>query len=237
MRSSLTFGGVSSETLGLHIERCPNQNRPERKMDRYVVPGRNGEVIVMQDAWENVEQSYEIWGGNGANNNATDVGYVIADWLFSKTGYQRLTDTYDTAHYRRAYFMGPYAFESVLRRRGRCEITFSCDPRRFLLTGETSTTLTGTGTITNPTNFTARPQIVVHGSGNATITAGGNTITIAGIVDGMVLDCDAQDAYLGTTNYNSLVSGSFPVIPGGTQTITITGGITSIVVTPNWWTL
>ena len=53
----------------------------------------------------------------------------------------------------------------------------------------------------------------------------------------MTIDCEQMDAYAGTTNLNNLVSGSFPVIPGGEQTITITGGITSISVVPNWWTL
>lgn len=237
MRNTFTFGGVSSDSLGLHIEYCPEQNRPARKMERYSVPGRNGDIIVAQDAWENIEQSYDIWGGNGTINDATAVGYSLADWLFSQNGYQRLEDTYDTQHYRRAFFEGPYDFMSVMRRRGRATITFSCDPRRFLLSGETAVTLTGTGTITNPTSFTARPQIEVHGSGNGTIECGGKTITITGIYDGMLLDCDAQDAYYPGVNLNSLVSGNFPVIPGGTQTITITGGITSVEVTPNWWTL
>lgn len=237
MHNSLTFGGVSSSSLNLNIEYCPNQDRPARKVERYSVPGRNGDIVVMQDAWENVEQSYDIWGGNGTINDATAVGYSLADWLFSKNGYQRLEDTYDTQHYRLAFFEGPYDFQSVLRRRGRATITFSCDPRRFLLSGETAVTLTGTDTITNPTSFTARPLLEVHGTGNGTIECGGNTITITGIYDGMVLDCDAQDAYYPGVNLNSLVSGSFPVIPGGTQTITITGGITSVEVTPNWWTL
>lgn len=237
MRNTFTFGGVSSDSLGLHIEYCPEQNRPARKMERYSVPGRNGDIIVAQDAWENIEQSYDIWGGNGTINDATAVGYSLADWLFSKNGYQRLEDTYDTQHYRLAFFEGPYDFMSVMRRRGRATITFSCDPRRFLLSGETAVTLTGTDTIDNPTSFTARPLLEVHGTGNGTIECGGNTITITGIYDGMVLDCDAQDAYYPGVNLNSLVSGEFPVIPGGTQTITITGGITSVEVTPNWWTL
>lgn len=237
MRSYLIWGGVCSWDLGLVIERVPNQNRPARKVERYSVPGRNGDIIVAQDAWENVEQTYEVWGGNGAINDATIVGYAIAEWLCSKKGYQRLEDTYDPDHYRLAFFEGPYDFQSVLRRRGRAEITFSCDPRRFLTRGEEVIELNGTTIVVNPTSFTARPQMVVHGSGNGAIECGGNTITITGIYDGMVLDCDAQDAYYPGVNLNSLVSGEFPVIPGGDQTITITGGITSVEVTPNWWTL
>ena len=237
MRDSLTYAGVSSESLGLHIEYCPDFDRPTRKMERYNVPGRNGDIVVMQDAWENVLQAYRIWGGNGVINDATTFGYSIANWLFSTSGYQRLTDTYDPNHYRLAYFEGPIDVENILRRRGRAEIIFTCDPRRFLTSGETATTFNATGTIDNPTPFTAKPVITVHGSGNGTIAAGGNTISIAGIYDGMVIDCENMNAYSGGYNLNNLISGDFPVIPSGTQTITITGGITSISVVPNWWTL
>lgn len=237
MLSYLMWGGVCSRDIGLIIEKVPNQNRPARKMEVYSVPGRNGDIIVQQDAWENVDQTYEVWGGDSMKGRATEVGYILSNWLYGSSGYQVLEDSYDPDHYRLAYFAGGFDFESLHSRRGRTQITFSCDPRRFLLSGKSAVTFTGTGTIINPTSFTARPLLEVHGSGNGTIECGGNTITITGIYDGMVLDCDAQDAYYPGVNLNSLVSGSFPVIPGGTQTITITGGITSVEVTPNWWTL
>lgn len=232
MHGVFTFAGVSSADLGLKVERIPNSDRPERKVDRYEVPGRNGDIIVPQDAWENVEQSYEVWGMGGA----VELGYKIAAWLFAPEGYQILTDTYDPDHYRRAVFLGPFDLENILLKYGRTEITFDCDPRRFLSDAE-EITLEATGMVTNPTAFTAKPVITVHGEGAGTITAGGNTISIAGIVDGMILDCEAMDAYQGVNNLNNLVSGSFPVLPGGEQEITLTGGVTSITVAPNWWTL
>ena len=106
-----------------------------------------------------------------------------------------------------------------------------------MLSGEEAYGFSGNDIIVNPTRNLARPQITVHGSGNGSVSIGGNTITIAGIVDGMVLDCERMNAYEGTTNLNNLISGVFPIIPGGAQTITITGGITSIEVVPNWWTI
>lgn len=236
MHNSFTFAGVSSASFGLKVERIPNANRPERKYERYSVPGRNGDIFVPQDAWENVEQSYTVWGGRD-KGDAVDLGYEIAEWLFAPEGYQRLEDTYDPRHYRKAMFVGPFDFENFMLRQGKTELTFDCDPRRFLLSGETARGFSATGTITNPTAFTARPVITVHGSGNGTIECGDCPITIAGIYDGMVIDCERQDAYSGDTNLNNLISGVFPVIPGGAQTITITGGITSIEVVPNWWTI
>lgn len=233
--SEITWAGVRLSTLGCDaiIENAPETNRPRRKVDRYEVPGRNGDVIVPQDAWENVERRYDL----EIHGNYDTAAAELMAWLYVPEGYQRLTDSFDVTVYRKAYVSEETDIENLVNTDGRCSVEFECDPRRFLLSGETSTTLTGTGSITNPTAFTSRPVITVHGSGSGTVSCGGKTITISGIVDGMALDCENQNAYEGTTNLNSLITGSFPVIPGGEQTITITGGITSISVVPNWWTI
>ena len=130
-----TFNGISSSSLGLLVEKVPNMNRPERKYDRYSVPGRNGDIFVMQDAWENVEQTYEVWFENGVSDNVVDRGYSITEWLFGASDYATLTDDFDPDHYRKAVFLGPYDIENILMKYGRAEITFDCDPRRFLMSG------------------------------------------------------------------------------------------------------
>ena len=235
MNGEITWAGVALSSLGnVLIEEAPETNRPARKVDRYEVPGRNGDIVVPQDAWENVTRSYELVVYAGDYNQMAS---ALMAWLYAPSGYQRLEDSFDSLVYRLAYVSDETEIENIVNTDGRCTVAFECDPRRFLKTGETAQTFSATGTITNPTAFTARPVITVSGSGNGTIECGGNTITIAGIYDGMTIDCEQMDAYAGTTNLNNLVSGSFPVIPGGEQTITITGGITSIKVTPNWWTI
>lgn len=235
MNGEITWAGVPLSTVtNVLIENAPETNRPARKVDRYEVPGRNGDIVVAQDAWENVPRTYDLVVYGGDYNQMTS---ALMDWLYAPSGYQRLEDSFDDLVYRLAYVSEATDIENLVNENGRCTVSFECDPRRFLKTGESAVTLSGTGMITNPTRFTAKPVITVSGSGNGTIECGGNTITIAGIYDGMTIDCEQMDAYAGTTNLNNLVSGSFPVIPGGEQTITITGGITSISVVPNWWTL
>lgn len=235
MNGEITWAGVPLSTVtNVLIENAPETNRPARKVDRYEVPGRNGDIVVAQDAWENVPRTYDLVAYGGDYNQMTS---ALMDWLYAPSGYQRLEDSFDALVYRLAYVSEATDIENLVNENGRCTVSFECDPRRFLKTGESAVSLSGTGTITNPTRFTAKPVITVSGSGNGTIECGGNTITIAGIYDSMTIDCEQMDAYVGTTNLNNLVSGSFPVIPGGEQTITITGGITSISVVPNWWTL
>jgi hypothetical protein len=58
---SLTFNGTASDTLGVRIERSPRIIRPRRKSDVITIPGRNGDIVFMQDAWNNYVQPYEIF--------------------------------------------------------------------------------------------------------------------------------------------------------------------------------
>ena len=257
MRNWFQFGTTKFDINdGLVVEKCPAMNRPERKMDVYSVPGRNGDIVVMQDAWENVEQTYEIWGGDGSQNSATAFGYKCAE-LFKYSGYQELTDSYDTTHYRKAYFAGPFDVDNEFTRRGRAQLTFTCDPRRFLNSGKASQVLTNNTYAINPTPYITRPILTIHGSGSGWFNVYHNTtmapfqgFTIANITDGMVIDCLNYDCYYddplnGRINLNSELTlnntnlSEWPVFDQGYNMVTIdqVGGLTSIDMVPNWWEL
>ena len=257
MRSWFQFGTTKFDINdGLVVEKCPAMNRPARKMDVYSVPGRNGDIVVMQDAWENVEQTYEVWGGDENINSATAFGYKCAE-LFKYSGYQELTDSYDTTHYRRAYFAGPFDVDNEYTRRGRARLTFNCDPRRFLNSGGATQVLTNNSLVTNPTNFRTRPILTIHGSGSGwfniqhhTTLAPTQGFSIAHITDGMVIDCENYDCYYddplnGRINLNSELSLTttetldWPFFdPGSNLIIMYTGGgMTNVDMVPNWWEL
>ena len=242
MHNWLEFNGQKSTDLGLTIERIPNANRPARKYDRYSVPGRNGDIFVFQDAWENLEQSYEIcWKGT-----PVDTGYSIAEWLFGSSGYQMLTDSYDPLHYRNAVFLGPYDVENTLMRYGRATITFDCDPRRFLTSGlEWININSGAYTyITNPTPFVAKPAVELEDS-----TATGHQIrvengadasylTIAAGVGSFIADSSRESiTYPDGTPAFASVSGTYPLLWPGENELIIYGYFDSAKIQPNWWTL
>lgn len=249
MHNWFKYNRQKTTDLGLHIERVPNQDRPERKYDRYSVPGRTGDIFVYQDAYENVDQTYEVWGGDGTTNSATALGYTLSDWLYSKNGdgpngYELLTDSYDPDHFRWATFTGPFDLESQLTRRGRATLTFSCDPRRFLSASANEWVeflyADRPWTITNPTRYTAKPafDLVQTGGGPVTIECGGKTLSISNAIQRMFIDCErmiAEDEHGQNVNY--LLSGDFPVIEPGAQTITVTGNLSILGVLPLWWEL
>lgn len=233
-----SFGGTSSTDMvnKLYIRKVPNLNRSAQKIDVFSVPARDGDIILQQGAWSNQIQEYEVYIGDG---DAAAAASELASWLFNLQGYQELKDGWETDVYRLAYLTNPWEIESIMGQVGHVTLAFSCVPKRFLESGRAITTLFQTGTIQNPTAFTAQPLIRVTGTvdGEGTIDCGGNTLGIEFPVASMFIDCENLQAYStdGLLFYNSYITGDFPVIPTGTQTFAITGDISSVEITPRWY--
>lgn len=241
---NITWNGVNSETIGLHIERAARIIRPRRKAEVVSIAGRNGDLVMMQDAWDNYEQPYDIWFGNGTNLSAETGADAVSAWLHSASGYARLEDTYEPDIYRMAFYVNEQDIENAITEYGRETIRFNCRPERFLKSGETPITLsTSNVQMQNPTQYASRPLIRINGSGSGTLTIAGTktySVSITGISSYMYLDCDEQNAYkTAGTNLNNKVTITngvdFPRLNAGANTITWTGGITSVVITPRWF--
>ena len=154
----ITWNGVASDTLGIVVSKVPSLNRPQRKFNSYSVPGRNGDLVVMQDAYAEYEQEYEIFALDGAQVDAR----AIVDWLY-QDGWCKLADDWEPEYYRMAYFVGPLDIETLISEAAVCTITFRCRPQRFLV--ENPVSVASGDTITNDTNHIAKPIITLTGNG------------------------------------------------------------------------
>lgn len=243
----ITFNGVKSSTLGIRIERSPEIIIPRRKFDVISVPGRNGDYVIMQDAWENYIQPYDIFFGNGTAGSAESTAHAVAAWLHSANDYAQLEDTYEPTYFRQAYYVDETNIVNALSAFGRTTIRFNCRPEKFLYTGAAYILMFSSGgTVTNPTIYTSRPLIRINGSGNGTfsITSPSKTYTVSitGISSYIMLNSDTQNAYkFDGTNLNGNVTitsgGEFPRFAPGNSTVTWTGGISNIEYAPRWFEL
>lgn len=228
----ITFGG---EVIPAHVASAPNIIRATRKMEVVQIAGTNREIVDMEDAWECYEQPYTLYVGNGSEDSIQEPLSNVAR-ILCKTGWQELIDDYEPDVYRLAYYVGGLNSDNRFTRLGKFEITFRCRPERFLFIGSTEVPVPSGSILTNPTGFEAKPLIHVEGSGSGTLIIQGQTITIEDMVDYLNIDCDKMDVYRQPNeNRNSLTSGSFPVLKAGNNSITFTGGITSVSIIPRWW--
>lgn len=230
----IVYGGESSADYGMVVSEAPAFEHPTRKQTVYTVPGRNGAVIFQDDAWEDVARSYNVWTAFDVDSLSEKVNAFEA-MLNSMKGYQRLEDSFEPDVFRLGYYSGGDSFTNRMMTAGAATINFTCRPERFLKSGEFPIAVTNGAKIVNDTRYTAKPLIHIEGSGTVTVQIGGNTIS-ATLTDYINIDCESMNAYrLATENKNSDISGSFPQILTGSNTVGITGTTTLVTVTPRFF--
>ena len=161
MRSTIYFNGKSSADFGLIVEYYPESVHAARRGELIPIPGRNGVIIREDGAYDTYSQTFQIWFRNTLNRDTFQTARDVAEWLLGASGFCRLEDTYEPEHFRLARFVGPLNVETVLKNHGRATLEFDVQPQRYLKSGETPLTFTGgsTTSITNPTQFEARPLL------------------------------------------------------------------------------
>lgn len=159
------FDGKSSMDFGLGISGNGTYKKPHRRVERFTIPGRNGTLTISDDTFEDVEITYPCYFADGF-----DMYYQgLMDWLYSKKGMLRLEDTYHPEHFRLAEFIGDVEPDmGTMNFSGRFDLTFRCDGRLFLKSGEREYFYDGNEdpyktegkiTIINPTPYSSRPLI------------------------------------------------------------------------------
>lgn len=235
MSDTFTFDGIVSSTYGVLVYPTDSMiSAPARLYTRHTVPGRSGDLLVDEHRFENTVREYGIIIAAYANAQIA----ALRNALASRVGYFRLTDTFDPTH----YYMAMYSedFQPTLywrtKDQGKATISFERKPQRFLLTGEQQRTYTGSGSITNPTMFPAKPLLRVYGTG--TLGIGSTNITIADHGNDYIdIDCETGRAYYNATaldNKVTLNAIDYPSLLPGSNGVNLSG-VTRAIITPRWW--
>lgn len=231
----LTFAGRASYDFGIHISGEALFDAPKRKYSSQEIPGRNGDLLIDERAFENITVKYP----SGIIDNMPARVKEFINYAGSKAGYQRLEDTYNPDEFRLAQYAGgtKVKAEEYMNRVGTFDLEFNCKPQRFLKSGEQQIKFQSAGHLLNKTNFGSQPKLHITGSGNGTVRIGDYIITITSLNEYMDIDCELMDATKGTLNENAKVSfnaDSFLIEPGENG-ISFTGGVQSVIITPRWF--
>lgn len=236
------FNGVSAADMGLVVERRPRLYVPKKRVKSHQIPGRSGDLHTWDGSWENYTQPYECWFKSAP---VADQAHKIKAWLSHAPVGARLEDTYDDDVYHFATYIGGAEIENIHDRFGRFTVSFDCDPRAFLKSGDTALNITGSGLLNNTTDNAAYPLIEVTGSVSGVVTIGSTSLLVR--FPGTETQTLRVDTYLreawditdgGESSMNEWITGQdFPLIVPGTNQVQITGGIDAIRVFPRWWKL
>lgn len=258
LNGTLTWNGITSSDLGIKVERFPALNRPARKYDRYSVPGRNGDLFIWQDAWNNYDQEYEIYAA-GTPANWRD----IMAWLMPETeelnrdrltsleygGYRHLVDSYEPDTIRLAAFLYDTAIENSWNLFGRATIRFACRPERFTDDAfDIHSYLIGDSEVLyNPTDRAAKPWIELNNvlldpftSGTlATINGRRIVYNSAADISFACVDCERMDISqngVGNLSSHFAMPDGFPILQPGANSI-IVDDVEQLDIVPRWWRL
>lgn len=234
--NSFTFNGESSTDYGVYVGGQETYNAPQRDVSKVSIPGKNGDLIMDNGRWLNVEVPYHVVVMEDFRDTAAD----IRAWLCEPKGYARLEDTYHPDYFRMARLANAIDFETAaFNEAGKTTIIFDCKPQRFLKSGEALVAMTQGGDITNPTRYESKPLIRIICAGSGTVTIGTYTIAVSDISTYVDVDCEVQDCYAGVVSLNNKVTlaNGFPILESGDTTVGWNGDVTGVQIAGRWYTL
>lgn len=219
------FKGINSkEFSGLVVNTLPPITKASKRVETQQIDGVDGEIItelgysaydkditITLTKLKNLDEIMAWLNGEGELVTSLEPDKVYKARIIKEIDYERV-----------------YSMKSAT-------ITFRVQPFKYEL-DENAVTLTQSGkSVTNQGLETSKPIMTITGSGTVELSINGNKVfkyTFPANETEVVIDSEKQDAYLGTVLKNRNMSGEFPVLQSGDNTITWDGTVTSIVVEP-----
>ena len=152
--------------------------------------------------------------------------------IFNGSG--KLVLSNNKERYYKAVVTNTMTFNRQVKEKYEIEISFKLQPFAYEL-NEGTIVLNSNRIINNITNATSQPIIIVNGLGDGLLTTNDNVIQLKGITDHIILNFELEEAYdQSGRSKNMNVLGNFEEFKIGSNTISWNGGITSLIITPNW---
>ena len=226
------FNGAYSWEKGALMTAWPTRFAPSLRGKEKEVSGRDGNVYVTDNTYDTIEVNQEF--------GIRDVSEAkrINDWLRG-SGLLRFSDEPDLAYEARVKSLkAEPAAGRLLGRRYTCN--FICQPFRYQYPPDEAATYTTAGSIYNPGTAPALPRVTITGTGDFSVTIGGETLYFTDISGGIVVDSELMDALSadGTTLMNDHMSGTpwklQPGINAVSWELESGASISSVVILPRW---
>lgn len=219
-------GTASTAIAGLLITELPPITRAGMRQERTEIDGRDGDIEE--------DLGYEAYKKRLSIGLTREYDVDAIAKYFSGTGDLILSNEPDRVY--KASCKAAIDFEKLLRFK-TAEVDFVVQPFKYLrdeadvqiaaITSEEELEVENQGL------EVSKPLIRLEGTGLIEITINAAPVFTIDIDDEYVLiDSEAQDAYTTAALKNNLMTGDFPTLQPGDNTIGWTGDLTKIVVTP-----
>lgn len=212
---------------------------PERDVEFVSVAGRNGDLLLDNNRYKNVDIPFNLFIREDFKYNYTQ----LMNFIHSQEGYVRIETTTEPDVFRLGKLVSVVTPNTgAFLHYGSFTLVFNCKPQKYLKSGEDVIKLYDGDEIQNPTLQTAKPLLLLYGAGKIMFYDGygAESITLAdvGQIGATYVDCETENAYLGNTNMNPYVTiaEGFPTFKEGITEISISG-FAYVECFPRWWRL
>lgn len=232
---SFTFGGKDSfQDFGIYMASRPHIPSPERRVTYIDVPGMDSRLRRDEGIYGDITLSVEC---SFLGDPVSKIS-AIKDWLLN-AGEADLTFSHIPGRKYLAQVVNSIDFEIVLKVTSHFVILFNCRPFQYATDNTPIVVTDGSGyVLSNPGTVKSLPIIKINGSGSGGLTVNGQSVSFSDIDESVILNSELRETYLDTgtelISKNSTKTGDYPVLLPGDNTISFSGGITSLEITPNW---
>lgn len=228
---SFTFGDKNSFTdYGILITKRPNIPSPKRRISNVVVPGRSSTLRFDEGAYDDITITVEC------SLKKENLPYSIDEikgWLLG-VGESNLIFDFQLDRKYVAQVVNAIDFSQAYKIFSKFIIVFNCQPFKYSVNNTTINLITS-GKVTNPGSINSEPIIKVVGNGDITLNIKYQTVKFKGVTNHIILDSIQQNSYnQNGENLNSKVTGAFPILDIGENSISWSGNVSKVEVTPNW---
>ena len=131
---NLIIDGKSLKDFGIYVSGENSYNAPAWAVETEPVPGRHGELLQLMDRMEPISVSYPAF----IRTMFPAYSAQARLYLLGRPGWRRIEDDYHPESFRRGYFAGPMDFDTrFLNLSAELELVFTCQPQRWIKSGET----------------------------------------------------------------------------------------------------
>ena len=223
------WNGVRCTELGIHVLKQPALIRPPERATFTSVPGRSGTLTTLEgkDVYDDFIVSAECMIRETSNLP------VISQYL---KGDGKVTFANRQGGFYVARIVNQISFDKILRGNPHHSfiVNFRCQPF-FYLSNVQDLTITQSGLLVqNQGNVFAEPVVKVTLTSDAEIVMGGSYFELAGITGTVTIDTPLMETYMDYESYNQNMRGDYPKLLAGENIVSWTGGVSQIVMTPNW---
>ena len=215
MNENYKWKGISFVNKNVVVEKIPITPKANHSYTKYNIPGRSGTLVIDNKTYDDIPLSLECH----FNNTNVNINEVKA-WL---DGYGKLQ--LDSEKEYTGYVNNSISFEQISRF-DKFIVQFMLKPFAKALQPTVITTTTS-GTFTADT-FETYPRITITGTGTIGITLNGTSFNIYNADGTYILDCEAKIITKSGINQSNNMSGEFPKIKNGSNSLTTSGTITAM---------